>query len=128
MPLNYRSGFNRLFVVAWVGWAAYCLVLYPMLMRREIASEYDLANLASSCAALSGSLSAAGPCLDRQLKARDAELTLYAPQRYYLHDWWGLALAVLVPPPVVYVLTAGLFLGTKRTLFWIWSGFKGAGK
>lgn len=123
MLLNYRSGFNRLFVVAWAGWAVFCLVLYPVERRREITTRYDLANLAPSCVALSGSLSASGPCLDRLLKARDAELKFYVPREYYLHDGWILAL--LVPPAVTYILIAGMFCGAERTVVWVWRGFKG---
>jgi len=132
MPLNYRSGFNRTFVVIWAGWAAYCLIFFPFVKRSEIAHSYDKDAIACFSSA---SASPENPhpyvptfdekkkCYDDSLKLREVELNQYSIRNYYLGDSLLLGIAIFLLPPIAYALLFGSFLGTKRILTWVKRGF-----
>jgi len=124
--LNWRKGFNRVFVVAAIGWAVFVLVIYPWHKRRE-AYEWYAASL-ERCA----TTEVAGRVIDPNYPrcAQGAEMFLHAELDQYslgtwLKDWRSRLEAlgvVLVPPAVAY----GLFRLGWLVLAWVIRGFRQA--
>jgi len=132
MPLNLRSGFNRIFVVAWAGWAAYCLIVFPLQKRREIAtkSEEEIKWCLSGDPATQDNPHPYIPtyeesklCYDTSLEMRTAELDAYSIRNYYLSGSLLLGVAIVLFPLIAYAMLVGLFWGSRRTFIWIRRGF-----
>jgi hypothetical protein len=126
-----RQRWNRLFLVAVIGWAVFCLFVQPILMAREgrIAFESDNKFCYENYSVLR--TDQLQPCLDRAHAAFQKGLYAgfgeeYDVGRSWSYPWyfrvmWGLLLIEIIAPPVLlYVLV----WGTASVSLWIWRGSK----
>jgi hypothetical protein len=124
-----RQRWNRLFLVAVICWAFFCLFVQPILMAREGVAHW--AKERDECRSGIYSKDPSG-CL----KIADIEyhMGLYAGfgERYdegqgdwsypwYFRKLWPLLMIEIIAlPPLLY----GLVWGAARTSIWVWRGSK----
>ena len=126
MPLNWRRGFNRVFVLAAVGWAIYVLFVYPMQKRGE-AFEYYTKGL-TLCAEDSIQLNAPGKyqeCARHEEEKWRATVAAYPFPLIWQHDWLSRLFVfgvLMVPPAAAY----GLLRLAWTILAWVKRGFQQA--
>jgi hypothetical protein len=124
MPVNWRKGLNRLFVVVTVAWATYVLFIIPMQQRRENARRHGeafelcLSTEAASSRDAVAKASAARCIQDAQnlLRSEDAEYSW----RNWTSNYRVLIYFVILPPVVVYLL---LWL-VWAVIAWVTRGFR----
>jgi hypothetical protein len=129
MMLTMRNRLNRLFIVLFVAWCAYCLFLYPIQLAGQAFTHRD--NHRALCYDLlnSGAVSRIEPCLaeaDKEFQAgtysgfgftwKEGEFWSYAG--YYRGMSWLLITMILIPPIMVYLLCWGI----AAVSLWVWRG------
>ena len=120
MSLNWRRGFNRIFVLAAVGWAIYVLLVYPTQQRAEAAVEYS--EHLRHCAETAPIMHDYRECLHTAKDEHDAVLEWYSPQFQLTNGGPALVLlCILVLPPAT---AYGLFRLGWVVLAWVMRGFQ----
>jgi hypothetical protein len=116
--VNVERGFNRLYVVVAVVWAAYCLVVYPIQQRDKALVQYshDKQICYASQYALQDGMA---DCLDLAERSLKAETEPWSLGNFYRSAWWLLLLVVVVFPLVIY----GCCRGAAAAGMWVWRGF-----
>jgi hypothetical protein len=115
--LNFKRGFNRLFLVLCFGWVVYCTIFYPL---HELGkAETGLRGAIQQCV---NDNSTEHITLNECVQL---EQTLWNPNQYALknfyHDVWPeLLAAILVVPVVIY----GVVRGLAAVSMWVWRGYK----
>jgi hypothetical protein len=120
MRIRWKTGFNRLFVVAALGWAIYALWYVPVQQWHE---QFDLASdkwsLCLSAAAHAQSKAPMEQCNSEHEKDFRA-IPHTAWTGFDQKSWaWLIGLAT-VPPLVAYWLLRGVGLIAS----WVWRGFR----
>jgi hypothetical protein len=124
MPMNYRRGFRRIGLVAWILYSAFVLS-YPYfdtLRERNnvVASDYAVWR---TCPPGDNP----GACNAELKSSLDTDYRLYDPISQYKAMGWGLLwmvpVVLLVPPAIFYWMTRGL----SSLCRWLVSGFKTPG-
>ncbi|SRR6266404_1635895 len=110
--MNIKRGFNRLFIVLAILWAAYLLVVYPYQKRAEAFEEYQKEQ--QICRESPGPFGL-DSCLGVMKNNYDGRLGNNSK------FWWVLLAFVLVSIPAVY----GFCRGAAAVSVWVWRGFKG---
>jgi hypothetical protein len=128
--INLTRGFNRVFLLAVLGWAIFCLLIYPVLMAREGKAHYD--GDVKYCYDMQAKFgSTAEPCLSQALKEFHSgtysgfgfawdEGEYWSFNGYYRHMGWMLPAMIAVPP----ILRYGLAWGVAGVCRWVWRGFR----
>jgi hypothetical protein len=121
--LNWRRGFNRVFVVLAVGWTVFVLLIIPIMDRQNAFQDYK--ESLQRCATTEVPSRVIDPNYSRC--AEGAEVFLkFRLERYSLHAWlnWRsllFRLGVLLLPPVA---AYGLFRLGWFAFAWIRRGFR----
>jgi hypothetical protein len=122
--VNWRKGFNRVFVVVTVAWAAYVRFIIPLQQRRENDRLYgETFELCLSTEAASSKDAAAKASAARCIQ--DAQNLLRSENAGYgWRDWYlnyrVLIYFVILPPVAVYLL---LWL-VWAVVAWVTRGFR----
>lgn len=124
MPVNIKRGFNRIFVVLTVLWAAYCLFGIPTQMQRAAFDIYLGMERpcwdarATSNLQLDQQLSK--DCNDFAMKMYQDALTPWEWKNYYRTKWPFILAGVVLVPLAVYAVcrTVG------SAWVWIVRGFR----
>ena len=129
VQINWKKGFNRLFVVLSVAWGVFALWYLPV---RQWHEQFDMAYEEwNSCLESAESHSyrseidhkaAVEACNQERDKTRK-EIPPSAWADLGMNGWFFLILTALVPPAMVYVVVlVGLVI-----VRWVWRGFKRSG-
>jgi len=117
MPINFKRGFNRLFVLVAFGWAVYALWYLPVSGWHEM---HDMAreSRAACVSAASGEQTKVEACnLEEEKKLREIPRTAWSD--FGWKSWRFLLALALIPPFAVY----WLLRATAVVLRWIRHGF-----
>lgn len=121
MGVNVRRGFNRLYIVLAIVWAAYCLVIYPRLQIKEAMTEYGDNTAVCYETQIYASSDKQEECKQRAESLFKMEVEPYSFKNYYRMAWWALLLAIVALPLVLY----GICRGVAAVGIWVWRGFRG---
>jgi hypothetical protein len=124
--LNWRRGFDRIFVILAVVWAGYLLFVLPTMERRQVWKNYDRTMQACKTDVSGQLVDPSDPSYQHCAKIaedlRNLELEGYSLRAYFAH--WGSALitlAIFVFPPLA---AYGLFRVGWFVLAWLHRGFR----
>jgi hypothetical protein len=121
MPIDWRKGFNRVFVLATLAWIGYALFIYP-IQEREEGYRYYTQGLA-------GCIEAKPPgnpemeCEKLEEKLWKTRIDQYPIPLFWQPDWPSRLLvagAVVAVPAVVY----GMFQLGWLVVAWVIKGFR----
>jgi|ERR1700693_5002354 hypothetical protein len=116
---NLRRGFNRIFVILWVGWGLYCAVVYPLRERLKAFDHYqgDLTWCYQE-----NPPADADDCIKLAKEEWQTTVDQWSVKNFYLGAWWLLALAIVAPPLIAY----GLAYSAVGVFVWVRHGFRPA--
>jgi hypothetical protein len=126
-----RQRLNRLFLVAVICWAAYCLFVQPILMAREGRINFDGDNKFCYENYSTIRTDQLQSCLDRAHAAFQKGMYAgfgveydrghgFSYPWYFRVMWWFLLFEVIVPPILLYALVWGAVSVSP----WVWRGSK----
>ena len=119
-PGNIKRGFNRLFLVAAIGWAIYCTVIYPFSEQRKAWNHYE----EDQHGCYERELDQSHDRLDSCLKLAEAEwrtaLDSWSFKNFYFGAWPLILAAIIGFPVVVY----GGVRGIAAISIWVWRGYR----
>jgi hypothetical protein len=115
--LTLARGFNRIFIVLAVVWAFYCLLVYPLQMRRKLV-ESDVEQGATCYD--SSDHDFVKDCAKMWRDAADKDSKEWSLVGYYKSQWVLILPAVTILPAIVY----GVCRFIAFVFQWIYRGFK----
>ena len=124
MPRDFKRGFNRLFLVVALSWAAFWGILYPLHYqlhgRQEAYAEYNKGN--KNCDTLvqeRPEWDMTKDCYQRVEENYRNTLELYSFSRFWMFPvaLWRIFLPLIVVPPAV-------LYGLALVAVWVRNGFK----
>jgi hypothetical protein len=126
--VNLKRGFNRLYIVLAVGWAIYCLFVYPEKKSLEITGKwmeeqkgcYVEADSVRTESEIPLRVEESKKCFEAMDRNYRTELSMWSGKGFYLRAWSILLVAVVAFPIVLY----GCCRGAAAVAVWIWQGFR----
>ena len=121
--MNWRRGFNRVFIVLAIGWAGYVLLIYPLIDRQK--ARHDYAATLKTCSETEVPSQVIDPDYSRCAKGAEVFLNFRLEQDspHVLLSWraaLGLLAILIFPPAAAY----GLFRIASFVLAWLQRGFQ----
>jgi hypothetical protein len=124
MAPNLKRGFNRTFCSLTIGWALFCLVLFPLRMQwagqQEALSQHDKdVKMCQQLMVERPEWDMTKNCFERIDANEQNALAHYSFEKFWIWDgvFWKFELAaIIIPPAIVYALSV--------LMVWIWQGFK----
>ena len=117
---NLSKGFNRLFVVVAVSWAAYCTLVYPIQQKEKAFDHYEEDRRGCYERELGQPQSRLDACLKSAEKEWRINIDQYSVRNFYIGAWPLILVAIIRLPLVVY----GSVRGVAAVGIWIWRGYK----
>jgi len=122
--VNFKSGFNRLFLVLAFGWAIFCAVLYPLGHQwgeqRGALAQYrkDVKNCDQLVVERPG-WALTNDCYHAAMDNFQSRSQFYSFKNFWIFpvSFWRLFVPLIVLPPL-------LVYGLAVLAVWIWHGFK----